>query len=489
MTAAGVRGRVVAFWDSRYWIVAGISTACVAGLAATAGWQLAVGLGGAMALAFAVALDRDFVVHAAAFLAFSTLPAAVPLSIAVGGIPIVFHEVFLFFALLMALPRIRWTQTSGLVALALTAWGLLGLLWGVAHGYGHRSILYDSRSSLVLAATFIVITAARPATLRRLWARTIPVTLVVSAVTMALGSLGLIVTSAHSLSARLAYQEPSGSASRQLGSTGFVAVAALMCAVVMFLLRKPIPGALRFMVPLSIAIVALSFARSHLVGLAVTVLYGLFEARRHRSLAAVIPRVAMAALAAIPAIALVVAIGSTLAPDSWIRSVATSYALRVFEGLGSQARSEDMSLQYRLDEYSGLARSIDQSPFIGHGFGHAYREPVGPPGQYFHDAAPYYSHNFYMWTMDKVGVLGLGVILLIFLLPIVRPTGHDIVNVCARTVLISFLAISLAVPMPNGQTSGPLVGAVLALAIRTRDSARPTDDSRPYRIAATASPR
>jgi O-antigen ligase len=482
---AGVHGGLASFWESRYWLVAGLSTACVAALAVTASWQLAALLGGVMVFAFALALVRDFVLHAATFLAFSTLPAALPLSVSAGGVPVVFHEVLLFVALLMALPRIRWSSASGLIALALTSWGLLGVLWGEAHGYAFRSILFDSRSSLVLAAAFMVVTAARPETLRRLWARTIPVTLLVSAVTMALGSIGLIATSAHTFSARLDYQEPGGSASRQLGSTGFVAVAALMCVVVLFLLRKPIPGALRFMVPLAIAIVALSFSRSHLVGLAVTVLYGLFEARRYRSLAAVVPRVAVVGLAAIPVTFLVLAIGSTLAPNSWIRSVATSYALRVFEGLGSQARNQDMSLQYRVDEYAGLTRSIDQAPFIGHGFGHAYRAPVGAAGQYFHDAAPYYSHNFYLWATDKVGALGLGVILLLFLWPILRPASDDVVNVCARTAMVSFLAISLAVPLPNGQTSGLLVGGVLAIAMRNRGAARPAVDAQPPRATAT----
>jgi hypothetical protein len=460
-------------------------------VAATTSWQVAALLGGAIAFAFAVAFDRDFVLNAAVFLAFATLPAGVPLSFSAGGVPIVVHEVLLFIALLIALPRIRWSGASGLMALVLTSWGLLGVLWGVAHGYAFRSILYDSRSSLVLAAAFMVVTAARPATLRRLWARTIPVTLLVSAVTMALGSIGLIATSAHTFSARLDYQEPGGSASRQLGATGFIAMAALMCAVTLFLVRKPIPGALRFMVPLALVIVALSFSRSHLVGLAVTVMYGLYEARRHRSLAAVIPRVAVVGLAAIPVIFLVLAIGSTLAPNSWIRSVATSYALRVFEGLGSQARTQDMSLQYRVDEYSGLTRSINESPFIGHGFGHAYRDPVGPAGQYFHDAAPYYSHNYYLWATDKVGALGLGVILLIFLWPILRPASRDIVNVCARTALISFLAISLAVPMPNGQTSALLVGGVLALAMRNRvpRRGRAVVDALPPHPMAAAAPR
>lgn len=470
-------------WDGRYWFVLGAGMAAVAALAAISGAVVAGLVAFLLAATMAVAADRDFPIHAAAFLAFSTLPAGLPTTFAAGGVGLVGHEVFLMAAFLMALPRMQWSGVRGLTAIGLFLWAALGTWWGAAHSYAFGDILYDARSSWVLAVAFVVVTVARPETLRRLWTRTIPVTLTVSAVTMALGSIGLIATNAHTFAARLDYQDQGGSASRQLGSTGFVAVAVLMCVVTMFLLRKPVPGAVRFMVPLAVAIVALSFSRSHLVGLAVAVLYGLYEARRRRALAAVLPRAALVGLAAIPLLFFVLAIGSTLAPDSWLRSVGTSYVLRVFEGLGSQARTQDMSLQYRVDEYDGLLDSISEAPLIGQGFGHAYREPVGAPGQYFHDAAPFYSHNFYLWATAKMGALGLVFLLLVYLVPIARPVGHTIANVCARGVVVSFLAISFAVPLPNGQTSGPLVGAALALALRSGEAARPAE-SRPRRPTA-----
>lgn len=481
-------------WDSRYWFVLGAGMAVVAALAATAGVVAAGLVACLIAVALAFAIDRDFPIHVAAFLTFATLPAAVPTTFAAGGVGVVLHELFLVAAFAMAVPRMHWSDIRGLTAIGLFLWAGLGSWWGAAHGYPFGDILYDARSSWVLAVAFVVVSAARPETLRRLWTRTIPVTLVVSAVTMALGSIGLLATNAHTFAARLDYQESGGSASRQLGSTGFIAVAVLMCAVTMFLLRKPVPSALRFMVPLAVAVVALSFSRSHLVGLAVTVLYGLYEARRHRALAAVFPRVALAGLAAIPLLFFVLAIGSTLAPDSWIRSVGTSYALRVFEGLGSQARTQDMSLHYRIEEYEGLLDSISEAPLLGQGFGHAYREPEGAPGQYFHDAAPFYSHNFYLWATAKMGILGLAFLLLVYMVSVARPVGHHIATVCARAVLVSFLGISFAVPMPNGQASGPLVGGVLALALRSVEATRPAESrprrpvSRPVAAQAAAAP-
>jgi O-antigen ligase len=150
----------------------------------------------------------------------------------------------------------------------------------------------------------------------------------------------------------------------------------------------------------------------------------------------------------------------------------------VLEGLTSSTLEVDLSSQFRVVfENALIIPRIEESPLFGHGFGYAYKPPLGIPGTFNSDFAPYYAHNFYLWILVKAGVTGLAIFLWFSLAPILKTfrqsSGLAHASAGAATAL---LACSFVVPMPIGSPTALLLGALLgaAAAFSSVDSKTPT---------------
>jgi O-antigen ligase len=130
--------------------------------------------------------------------------------------------------------------------------------------------------------------------------------------------------------------------------------------------------------------------------------------------------------------------------------------------------AHDDSANYRERELTNLEIAVSKAPVLGHGFGFAYQPPQGKAGTFWGDRAPYYSHNFYWWTLAKTGIIGLGLALFAMLAPLAgaltqRYSGPQVAAAAAS--LAGLLAVSWVAPLPIDSPTSLLIGAALGAAL------------------------
>jgi O-Antigen ligase len=256
-------------------------------------------------------------------------------------------------------------------------------------------------------------------------------------------------------------------ATRFLTPTTFVAVAVVGVCIVYLISGKPREFRMApWLIPAGILMV-MAFSRNHLLGLAVTVAFALLAFRSARSGVAVLRGAIIVALVGLLLEFGAANIFASLPGAAFVTTQADSYVGRVIDGLAPEKRAVDPSVLFREKEDEALTAAISQSPWLGHGFGYAYKSPTGPVGSFFETSAPYYAHNFYLWFLLKVGVVGMLTFVWLAFVPLLRVLLRpaSTMQVATAAAAAGLLAISVFAPMPNDAPGAPLLGAVLGIAV------------------------
>jgi hypothetical protein len=252
-------------------------------------------------------------------------------------------------------------------------------------------------------------------------------------------------------------------ATRFLTPTDFLAMLIVAVCVVSVISGNPREFSVSVWLIPSAVLLVLSFSRNHLVGLAAAVIFALLAFRSARS---VVAAVRAAAVIGVAALLLQMGAANIFAPipgATFVTTQADSYVNRVVNGLKQENREIDPSVEFREKENAKLRTAISESPLIGHGFGYAYKSPTGPPGSFLRESAPYYAHNFYLWFLLKVGVLGIIVFAWMALVPLLVVLFKRVstLQVAAASAAFGLLAVSFFAPIPNDTPGAPLLGALL----------------------------
>lgn len=407
-------------------------------------------------------------------LAFTALPAFIPTEFNVSGNTIRAHEPFLLLAVLYSMVKFKSSRRMNLLTLAFATFVALGFLVGFAEQNTGAKLLYDARPVaegavmiFVAVRVFGTDVAATAYSVIKwvLWAS--------AAVVLAGATLGIQVGGRTEEASLANPGADSGAATRLLTSATFPALAVL-CAIAAIVIAKR--ATLRSTWVLSVPaalIVVLSFSRNSILALAVAILFAVIATR---TMSATL-RAGAIVLVTIAAFALLIVLNpvlATLPGGEFINTQVASYSSRVLDGLTSNVQATDASVQFRASEDAWLLRGIASAPVFGHGFGFAYK-PSSGTSSFTLDYAPYYAHNFYLWTGVKTGVLGVLMFVLSIASPLLRSLNRPTVATLGiAAALVGMLAASYVAPVPLSSTStilfGALVGGLACATERTTKS-------------------
>ncbi|MBW4813356.1 O-antigen ligase family protein [Rhodococcus qingshengii] len=411
----------------------------------------------------------------ALFLAATTLPFQVPSAIGVGGFSFRLYEPILAAAFGWALTR-RDTLNrlpKATLALLLTMVGL-GIVVALLGNASPIRIIGDVRFVIETAmAALVAAVVVRDQKAKLASAKSMRASLWISAAFTLLASAGVVTLSGRSEAANLDQAAGADAATRILAAATFFALATLCVSIAAAVVGKLSMRATWTWWGPALLILFLAFSRNHLVGIAVTILVALVAARSFTRSTKTLYVAAWAALA-IVAIAALSPLISDLPGGAWIDSQVQSYSSRVLEGFDSAVTSTDSSTVYRDMEIAKLQVVVEDSPLIGHGYGFAYQRPIGQRGTFFYERAPYYSHNFYWWTLAKTGVVGLLLFLAAALSPLVvamRDSSPGWGKAFAAT-LGGLLAVCWVAPLPIDAPSSAVIGAILGCTAGLASTAR-----------------
>jgi hypothetical protein len=251
-------------------------------------------------------------------------------------------------------------------------------------------------------------------------------------------------------------------ATRLLTPATFLAVVVL-CAALAALIRGGARVPWYLVVP-SIPIVVLAFSRNHLLALATAAIFAFIASR---GLGSTIPKsIGFLVASALTLGALTYGQGfvSTLPGGGYIVKQVDGFSSRVVEGVSSQALSRDSSAQYRFVQENDRIRPwVERSPFLGWGFGKAYKPPAAGD-EFSMKQAPYYAHNYYWWLLLKSGAAGLVAFLLLTAGPALRVLRRpDPWAVLVAAPVVGLLSASFFAPMANGSPTSALLGALVGM--------------------------
>lgn len=422
---------------------------------------------------FFIARNPDRLFYLTLVAATMALPAFVPTSIAIGPIGVKVYEPLLILSVVYAAVKYRGrvpAALSGMAAL-IVVWASIGLL----AQHDPSKIIYDTRNlSMLWGACFVACRVAGThvfgASLA--WVKWI---LWISAGLSLLASVTALPLGGRVEEATLPVAGAGAGAAE--GAVRLLTPAThLSLAVLCVLAVLVVTSKLRFRTVSSYAIPALimvfiSFSRNSLLGIGVAVLFGLLASRNVRSTA----KTLASALAAVTTFWMLMASSSllsTLPAGAWLNKQMEGFSGRVLGGLTSETLTVDSSAQFRFQQENLLIiPRIAENPFLGHGFGYAYKLPTGVAGTFNADFAPYYAHNFYLWLLAKAGLIGLALFLWFALVPAIRSLrGGSPAMVAAGGATLALLATSFVAPMPIGSPTGLILGALIGVCAATSEA-------------------
>ncbi|PZE90456.1 O-antigen ligase [Curtobacterium sp. MCBD17_008] len=398
--------------------------------------------------------------------AFTALPAAIPTEFEVAGSSIRVHEPFLVLALVYSVAHFRASRRANLLAGAFAAFVAVGLLVAFASQNPVSKIIFDARPVVECAAVIFIAVRLYGTKIARRCIVVFTWILWVSAVIVFAGATLGVSVGGRTEEADLANPDAvSGAATRLLTSATFPALAVL-CAITALVVagKMPLRSSWVLGVP-ALVIVILSFSRNSILALGVAVLFAALMSRTVSSTT----RAVGIGLTTVAVFGLLVVMNPILAGlpgGEFINTQVASYASRVIDGLNSNVQASDISVQFRVSEDGWLLQGLSTSPIFGHGFGFAYKPSAGR-SSFTLDYAPYYAHNFYLWTAVKSGLLG-GVLMLVSVVgPLWRAVRKPSFSTIAiASALAGMLGSSFVAPVALSATSsvlfGVLVGAVIA---------------------------
>lgn len=425
----------------------------------------------------------------AGVLAFTTFPGFVPVDMTVAGYSVHAFEPFLLFAGAWSLLRLRAPAWANIASASIFAVVVLWAVWGLVQHNPPAKIVFDVRPLMHLVLASAIAPRVVELPVARWLRRALPWMLWFSAAMTFLASTTGFAITGSSEQATLYLGDATSDATRLRGPTTDLALLVLSVCIALFIARRTRNGSLLLLGVPAFLIVFLAFSRYTVIGVGFAVVCALIAARSPRALFNGVLLVAITVFAGLSIGVLAPRIASVPGGD-WVVTQVSGFEGRVLGGLTGQVIAEDGSAQFRLQEDAYLTPRFEQAPFIGHGFGFAYKPPQGPAGSIFDQYAPYYAHNWYLWILVKSGVVGAGVLLAAIGTPVLaalwRPTPRRLVLAIATGVL---MVDSIVAPMPNADATATLVGTVLGLLIaavvpgrtRTQSRSEPSRSTSPGR--------
>lgn len=401
-------------------------------------------------------------VYATFILAFATLPAFVPTTIAIGPITLRLAEVTLIAAAVWCTARLRAPRSTNVALGAFLALIAVWAIGGYAAGNLPANILTDVRPiTTTLLAAYVAARVAGTPVVGQI-AKMLPWLLWTAVPLILLSSIAGLQLTGRSESASLTDTSAADEATRILTPTNFLALVILCGCITLALTgRRRMKESWVYWVP-SLIILALAFSRNSLIGVAAAVAFAFLARWSFRVFIRVLGLAAGIALAAI----LIVAANPVLADvpgGAWVNEQVSSYQTRVLDGLDSNVQATDPSTQFREQSENAFAvPKIEEAPIVGYGFGYAYKAPIGLPGTFFYDSAPLYVHNFYLWLTLKTGLLGMAIFAAISVWALIRGARiRDSPSIALGGGLAALLACSIVAPMANGWPTSILIGGVI----------------------------
>ncbi|MBU4616839.1 O-antigen ligase family protein [Rhodococcus sp. GG48] len=303
-----------------------------------------------------------------------------------------------------------------IAVLSLTSF--VALCVGVSSGASISVLWTDIRGIFQFLVCVVVAAAVVKLPARRTLLRTFQWSIVASAVLLVLADTAGVRLHGRSEVAQL-YRVGGGVLSQESSvrylTSSTVAALFVLCAILGMMLggRRPSPVAWTSFAA-SIVICFYSYSRYQVLAIAaafVCVLVVLLARGRFK----VAGRAVIGC--SVIAVSIVLAAGamSGTAFYDQLESRVSGYTVRVFGGLTSSTRDSDTSTQDRVVENQYMTAAIEDAPFLGHGYGYAYKPKSGPADRFAANGGQFYGHNYYFWLLMKTGILGLASFVLVLL--------------------------------------------------------------------------
>jgi hypothetical protein len=413
---------------------------------------------GVVAFVLLLALRPLWLVHITLFLAITTLPAAVPYSLAIGSKSLFLFEPLVYICALYVVSRFRPPPAAVGSACLLVGFAVYGFVSGYVRGYPRDVVISEARPHVACAAVLLTAGCLIGSEHARSLLITLRWSLWTSAVFTVVGSVTGLPLNGRIETAGLFIngQETTSDALRLLTPASHVADAVLcVCVALLITGRVKIRPLVPYLVP-ALVISLLGFSRNTLLAVGVAVVVALVATRSTRILAGLL-RIVGVAVAGAAVVALLVT--ARLPGHDWVQRQGDAFQSRVIAGaFDSQVRSLDASALARQVEDGYADAAIATAPLGGHGFGYAYRPAFGPPVTFTARVGPYYVHDFYRWVWVKTGIVGLTLWALIVVPPfvrrIVRPSPRGTAFAAATAGLF---VVCLVAPLPTGIDDGGAV--------------------------------
>lgn len=426
-------------------------------------------------LVTALALRPAWALYAAIVLGLTAFPAFLPYSVQLGSTTVFLFEPFLFVAAGWAI-----ATHKAPAAARFRVWWLVALLgfaalMGTAKQYPPIEIVSDGRGLLTVLLSFVVASRIFHTPYAQASLRVLRYSLWFSLGIVAL-SMVLRFPLAGRTEAAALFRNSSGAgfsdSTRYLTAASQMSVFVLCASLALVLtgrlgLRKAAP----YLIP-SFALTFLSFSRNSFLAVAIAIVFAIIAAR---TLKPIKVTAKLGIVVGIPLLILGLANASFGLPGGdFVASQINAFSTRVINGLDSTTLADDTSAIARMNEDAYLFKAIGEAPITGHGFGYAYRPPVGPPGSFSATKGQYYGHNFYLWITVKAGALGLAAFLVIAAVPFtlcLRRHSNEALALGSATAGL-LLAIVFA-PFPNDVSNGGSLAVGLLLGALVAATAKP----------------
>jgi O-antigen ligase len=350
----------------------------------------------------------------------------------------------------LAAPKVRLTRSPVTLPLLLfTLWMAVTAVIGLAHGNDLKYVLADVRALGYYMVFFWVIVFVRTR-------RDVMVLLKVLGACLAAGFVIGAVGYAQGQGTATAFVE--AGVSRFPAPADFFLASTMLLATwaVVWPQAKRRPWVLWLLLGLSLLGLTLSLVRGDWVASVVGMLY-LFLIMR--------PRKRVRLVTGIAVVGGLLVIGTATVNVAVLQSV----VLRTM----AITNFQDKNVQYRLIENSAVARQIAAHPVEGNGLGTGYvfdfsRYGVAPFVKYF-------IHNSYLWFLQRMGIVGLGLFVWFICAFLFRRHGvreGDVeqdpwlggVVIASRVMVVALLVASITSPQFNTKENVAAIALIIGLA-------------------------
>lgn len=410
----------------------------------------------------------DLAIHLTILAAATTLPVTIKTSVHPFGLTLDLWEPLIVIGVLYVRATMRPARWVGIASTSLAVVVLLGALIGWRNHNDSERLFNECRLLLDMIAAFYIAAGLAQSGKVYEYRRTLTVVLWVSALMLILASTtGLAVDGRQE---RTHLGSVSSEATRLLTGTQFVALAVLCAFIAVVATSRTKIGSVIWLALPCVVILFLSFSRNTLIALTAAALVTVVATRS--PVRASVRVLVVFGVAGVSGWLVFKAASDFGSIGEYLTRQFDAYNLRVFGGIGSEARSTDPSALYRLQEDARLVDSFWQAPIFGHGFGYAYQPPFGEANSFGAGAGMYYAHNFYLWLLVKTGIAGAAVFAWVALRTALAPALRGIKAGSAHLGFVvaaaSLLTVCYVAPIPLDSPGSLIIGAALGLAAGSR---------------------